>query len=287
MACVQDTPSGAPNPCGPKTVPRPWVQRNQEKTTCCSSKQAPANYAAVNINEVCKGNEKCKTFEECLFEENCADAAMGGFRGIPESSKNQWLAKKPEEGEKNRTAESKDAELTRPDEEMPKEDFVKEWLASKTTPTQDYESAILSSFLKWQLDEKPVWLKKEIPTQQQPDQTSVSQWLFKKADAGDEPMVVDNKKSSEDVVMKSEWLLPRSLPSDTFVFKVPAQDSTVWLLKAKEDDVPQGSKMDTKQDVLQEKWLMKPTLGGSTFPSKPSLFPFFNAPTGINQWLKQ
>lgn len=284
MSCVQDTPSGAPGPCGPKTSPRPRTQRNQ-KNSCCSSKQTPAKTTDVNIDEVCKGNEKCKTFEECLCDDNCADTARGGFNGVPESSKNQWLAKKPA-GEENIAVESKDVQQTRPEEELPKEDFVKEWLVSKTTPQQDYESVILTAFLKWQLEEKPVWLKKD-SAQQKSDQTSVSQWLFKKAEPQAEPMVVDNKNSSEDAPMKSEWLLPRLSGFATTAFKVPTHDSSSWLLKGKDDSVPQDSKMETKEDDLQEKWLIKQTSGGSALPPKAGGFPFFNIPTGINQWLKQ
>ncbi|XP_041452430.1 nuclear receptor coactivator 4-like [Lytechinus variegatus] len=281
MACVQDTPSGAPSPCGPKTRPRQRTQRNQ-KNTCCSSKPVQATTTDVNIDDVCKGNEKCKTFDECLCDENCADTAKGGFDGLPESSKNRWLSK-GQAGEENRAQEAKDA---RPEEELPKEDFVKEWLAKKTAPEEGYESVIISSFLKWQLEEKPAWLKKGDFAQKKSDQTSISQWLFKKTEAPTEPMVVDNKEICEDAPLKTEWLLPRSPASDGPALKVPTHDSTSWLLKGKNENLPQESKMDTNQDGLQEKWLIKQTTGGFALPTN-SGFTFASIPKGINQWLKQ
>lgn len=309
LACVQDSSSGAPNPCGPKTSPVPHKQRNQEKPSSCCSSSSPKPTSAklpttVDIDQVCKGNEKCQTFDECLCDDNCADVAMRGtgFSGVPESSKNQWLIRTPPGPSTSKGVESEDknGKPATLDEEMPKDDLVKDWLASKTTPSGgNYESKIVSSFLKWQLEENPTWLMKEEDqkpsqsVQQQPstiiDRNAVDQWLLHKAEEGLEEMVVDNKNSSEDTKKQSEWLFPRSLQPDISDLKVPAGDSSSrsWLQKGRDQSNNQSSLTESKQDVLQEKWLMKQAFGRGVPSPRASGFPYYGASVDVNQWLKK
>ena len=180
-----------------------------------------------------------------------------------------------------------DKQPATPDQEMARDDYVKEWLVSQTSPTTTHLSPILASFLKWQLDDGQSWLRKgeagDSPQHQEsPEQTK---WLLKKVEASEQ----DNKMTSDKQNNLTEWLSPGSYSCNFNYFKAPqpAGDTNSWLQKEKTPSSPGTSMKDSKdEDALQEKWLLKEAFGMSPLPSPPS-FTYFSTPVTANQWLKK
>ncbi|XP_071508283.1 nuclear receptor coactivator 4-like isoform X1 [Diadema antillarum] len=298
LACVQETPTRATVPCQPKTSP-PKRGKQEKKaskgdcnqTSCCSTSSPGSSdekpSSSLRIDDVCKGNEKCKSFDECLCDENCRDAAKPSnhFTGIPESSKNQWLKRDPPSTEGSPAG----AEV-----EMKKSGQAMDWLVSDTIPTNDYESSIISGFLKWKLEENLAWLKKPSdgctsatttrPTSS--EKREVTKWLLKKGEDDEEMGTEDNKTAMEGQKTEEEWLIPRPLLSSVMAFKEPATDATKWLVsgeKTKAEEEP----MAIPQQEATEKWLMAQASGSTLFKTRAIGFPYFTIPMDVNQWLQK